>query len=111
MNILSSCLEIPLEEFNNIISTINTPGAEEQGGVEEQKILKKKKKVIEQQELKETYKKKNISEMKDLSLSICQLPYLSYQHYNKEKPQVLFWTQFSQLSERATAWCHYQTLL
>lgn len=35
MNILSSCLEIPLEEFNNIISTINTPGAEEQGGVEE----------------------------------------------------------------------------
>lgn len=35
MNILSSCLEIPLEELSNIVSTINTLGAEEWGRVKE----------------------------------------------------------------------------
>lgn len=39
MNILSSHLETPPEEFNNIVSTMNTPGAEEWGRVEEQKIF------------------------------------------------------------------------
>lgn len=35
MNILSSCLEIPLEDLSNVISAINTLGAEEWEGAEE----------------------------------------------------------------------------